>query len=54
MLQKDFVIAISKSDMLDDELKAAIKKLPKRYLMCLSLPLQARASRNSKTCSGKP
>ncbi len=30
MLQKDFVIAISKSDMLDDELKAAIKKeLPK-------------------------
>ena len=30
MLQKDFVIAISKSDMLDDELKTAIKKeLPK-------------------------
>jgi len=30
MLQKDFVIAISKSDMLDDELKEAIKKeLPK-------------------------
>lgn len=30
MLQKDFVIAISKSDMLDDELKAAIEKeLPK-------------------------
>lgn len=30
MLQKDFVIAISKSDMLDDELKDAIKKeLPK-------------------------
>ena len=30
MLQKDFVIAVSKSDMLDDELKAAIKKeLPK-------------------------
>nr|WP_214448854.1 GTPase ObgE [Flavihumibacter rivuli] len=29
MLQKDFVIAISKSDMLDDELKAAIaKELP--------------------------
>ena len=26
MLQKDFVIAISKSDMLDDELKAAISK----------------------------
>ena len=26
MLQKEFVIAISKSDMLDDELKAAIKK----------------------------
>jgi GTP-binding protein len=26
MLQKDFVIAISKSDMLDDELKAAIEK----------------------------
>ncbi len=26
MLQKDFVIAISKSDMLDEELKAAIKK----------------------------
>ena len=26
MLQKDFVIAISKSDMLDDELKQAIKK----------------------------
>ena len=26
MLQKDFVIAISKSDMLDDELKTAIKK----------------------------
>jgi GTP-binding protein len=26
MLQKDFVIAISKSDMLDDELKDAIKK----------------------------
>ena len=26
MLQKDFVIAISKSDMLDDELKEAIKK----------------------------
>ena len=31
MLQKDFVIAISKSDMLDDELKEAIKKeLPKK------------------------
>lgn len=31
MLQKDFVIAISKSDMLDDELKEAIKKeLPKQ------------------------
>ena len=31
MLQKDFVIAISKSDMLDDELKAAIKKeLPRK------------------------
>lgn len=31
MLQKDFVIAISKSDMLDDELKDAIKKeLPKK------------------------
>jgi GTP-binding protein len=30
MLQKDFIIAISKSDMLDDELKAAIEKeLPK-------------------------
>jgi GTPase len=30
MLQKDFVIAISKSDMLDDELKASIaKELPK-------------------------
>jgi GTP-binding protein len=30
MLQKDFVIAVSKSDMLDDELKAAIEKeLPK-------------------------
>lgn len=30
MLQKDFVIAISKSDMLDDELKGAIQKeLPK-------------------------
>jgi len=26
MMQKDFVIAISKSDMLDDELKEAIKK----------------------------
>lgn len=26
MLQKDFIIAISKSDMLDDELKAAIEK----------------------------
>src|SRR6187401_1721591 len=32
MLQKDFIITISKSDMLDDELKAAIKKeLPKKY-----------------------
>ena len=31
MLQKDFVIAISKSDMLDDELKTAIEKeLPKK------------------------
>jgi GTP-binding protein len=30
MLQKEFNIAISKSDMLDDELKAAIaKELPK-------------------------
>ena len=30
MLHKDFVIAISKSDMLDDELKIAIQKeLPK-------------------------
>jgi GTP-binding protein len=26
MLQKDFVIAISKTDMLDDELKTAIEK----------------------------
>jgi GTP-binding protein len=32
MLQKDFVIAISKSDMLDDELKEAIKaEMPKTY-----------------------
>ncbi|HSC54814.1 MAG TPA: GTPase ObgE [Phnomibacter sp.] len=32
MLQKDFVIAISKSDMLDDELKAAIRvEMPKEY-----------------------
>jgi len=31
MLQKDFVIAISKSDMLDDELQKAIaKELPKK------------------------
>lgn len=31
MLQKDFVIAVSKSDMLDDELKEAIsKELPKK------------------------
>ncbi len=31
MLQKDFVIAISKSDMLDDELKEAVaKELPKK------------------------
>ena len=31
MLQKDFVIAVSKSDMLDDELKAAIEKeLPEK------------------------
>ena len=30
MLQKDFIIAISKSDLLDDELKTAItKELPK-------------------------
>ena len=30
MLQKEFIIAISKSDMLDDELKEAIEKeLPK-------------------------
>jgi GTP-binding protein len=30
LLQKDFLIAISKSDMLDDELKEAIaKELPK-------------------------
>ena len=30
MIKKDFEIAVSKSDMLDDELKAAIKKeLPK-------------------------
>ncbi len=33
MLQKDFIIAISKSDMLDDELKEAIsKELPKNVL----------------------
>jgi GTP-binding protein len=32
MLQKDFVIAISKSDMLDDELKAAIEaEMPTIY-----------------------
>jgi GTP-binding protein len=32
LLQKEFVIAVSKSDMLDDELKKAIKKeLPKKY-----------------------
>ncbi len=40
MLQKDFVIAISKSDMLDDELKDAIKKeLPKNipYVFISSL-----------------
>ena len=36
MLQKDFVIAISKSDMLDDELKAAIKRITKRYRMFIS------------------
>ena len=35
MLQKDFIIAISKSDMLDDELKTSIEKeLPKKYLNC--------------------
>ena len=34
MLQKDFIIAISKSDMLDDELKEAIaKELPKNVLL---------------------
>jgi len=32
MLQKDFVIAISKSDMLDDELRTAIKaEMPKEF-----------------------
>jgi GTP-binding protein len=32
LLQKDFIIAISKSDMLDDELKEAIKKeMPTDY-----------------------
>jgi GTP-binding protein len=31
MLQKDFIIAVSKSDMLDDELKRAIEKeLPRK------------------------
>lgn len=34
MLQKDFVIAVSKADMLDDELKAAIKmELPQKIPM---------------------
>lgn len=34
LLQKDFVIAVSKSDMLDDELKTAIRKeLPEKYPM---------------------
>lgn len=43
MLQKDFVIAISKSDMLDDELKAAIKKeLLQMFRIFLSPPLPGR------------
>jgi hypothetical protein len=38
MLQKDFVIAVSKSDMLDEELKAAIEKeLPKIFRIFLFL-----------------
>jgi GTPase len=41
MLQKDFVIAISKSDMLDDELKEAIKKelptnIPSMFISALT------------------
>ena len=42
MLQKDFVIAISKSDMLDDELKAAIsKEMPAEFpLVFISSVLQ--------------
>ena len=42
MLQKDFVIAISKSDMLDDELKAAIRaEMPSEYpLVFISSVLQ--------------
>jgi GTP-binding protein len=32
MLQKDFIVAISKSDMLDEELKTAIRKeMPAEY-----------------------
>lgn len=42
MLQKDFVIAVSKSDMLDDELKAAIRaEMPSEYpLVFISSVLQ--------------
>src|SRR5574343_550386 len=42
MLQKDFVIAVSKSDMLDDELKAAIRaEMPAEYpLVFISSVLQ--------------
>ncbi len=43
LLQKDFVIAVSKSDMLDDELKEAIKhELPHRipYLFISSVAQQ--------------
>ena len=39
LLHKQFIIAISKSDMLDEELKEAIiKELPKKYLI-FSFPL---------------
>ena len=54
MLQKDFVIAISKNDMLDDELRAAIsKELHKKYRIFLFHLLPARVCPSLKTCFGK-
>ena len=55
MLQKDFVIAISKSDMLDEELKTAIQKeLPKKIPLVFNSSFTGKGLQEIKDRCWKP